>query len=62
MSEYTLRRQLEALEQKGIIVRQIGRGGTALTPKGRAVFERMYQHAERIRPFEKSNWNPFSEK
>lgn len=62
VSEYTLRRQLEALEQKGIIVRQIGRGGTALTPKGRAVFERMYQHAERIRPFEKSNWNPFSEK
>lgn len=52
VSEYTLRRQLETLEHKGILVRQIGRGGTALTLKGRAVFEQMYQYAEHIRPFE----------
>lgn len=34
-SEYALRHKLEDLERNGILVRQVGRGGTSLTEKGR---------------------------
>ncbi|MCI6967255.1 sigma 54-interacting transcriptional regulator [bacterium] len=41
MTEYALRHKLEDLEHKGILVRQIGRGGTALTDKGKDVLKKL---------------------
>lgn len=40
VSEYALRRQLESMERRGLILRGVGRGGTRLSEKGVQTLER----------------------